>query len=151
MTTEQARQALAALAATEAAATPPPWATDAKTMAGRVWVALGTRRASGDLEPMFKVRSEPDFKQREADAAEIVVARNMHPGFLAAFDKVLKQAEEILERHRIVTTSDNEDGETYEWCFTCGYEPTYGAEHCPDAVSALALVAAVTDALGGSE
>jgi hypothetical protein len=135
MTTERVRQALAALAATEAAATPPPWEVNSNLYDPTI-VREGGNWPTGEDDALGQIYSK-------ADAAEIVVARNMHPGFLAQQDTILKLAEEMLQEHGAGVLD-------YRGFPRCGCT-AYLLDTCPDRARALALVAAVTEALGGSE
>lgn len=63
------------------AATPGPWVAEPKTAAGNVWVQRKPTQhgALKDCEPLFSVRDEQSYKQREADARFIAAAREAVP------------------------------------------------------------------------
>jgi hypothetical protein len=94
-------------------ATPGPWASEPDTGAGRVWVQRKRTKygALKDMEPLFNVRGHDAYRQREADAALVVLARNNWDALLDVVEAAeqFKRADEDAANLAGVGAYDEED------------------------------------------
>lgn len=104
MSAETLRQAAALMRERAEAASPSPWFTEPNTMAGRVWVAMTrTWWPKADAEPIFQVRHEENYKQREHDAAHIA---SWHPTVVLAVADWLDNYASVMERDHPIAFAD---------------------------------------------
>jgi hypothetical protein len=124
---ELARAEIARRRALAEAATAGPWHQEPNTMAGRVWVSMGSRlfpKAMGRPGSMFDCQAEGD--QRQAASNAVFIATNDPAHVLA----VLAAADAVLDRHA-----------GWHWCTPRANAPAYRTytEMCPEAQAVLDL------------
>lgn len=123
------------------AATPGPWLQAPDTHAGRVWIQRTAAKwhslGPPDMEPLFSLRGDESYAQREADAAFVVAEANSAH---ALAEVALWRG--VVERHRPY------DDNIPALCYACHEAPEgcAGEWPCPDL---LAVVAAAKAYLTG--